>query len=88
MLSLEVNEFVERIDEMLRIVLEEGETIEITKQGEIVARMESIRKQRQADTRGHSAAWNDLERISAEISAYWPEGLSAIDALRDVRRVL
>ena len=88
MVSLEVNEFIERIDEMLRIVEEEGETIEIRKQDEIVARMVPVRKQRQADTRGHSATWNDLERISAEISAYWPEGLSAIDAVRDVRREL
>jgi antitoxin (DNA-binding transcriptional repressor) of toxin-antitoxin stability system len=45
MISLEVNEFIERIDEMLHIVVEEGETIEITKQGEIIARMEPVRKQ-------------------------------------------
>jgi antitoxin (DNA-binding transcriptional repressor) of toxin-antitoxin stability system len=88
MLTFEVNEFIERIDEMLRLVLEEGETIEITNRGEIIARMEQVRKQRQADTRGHSATWNDLERISAEISAYWPEGLRAVDAVRDVRREL
>jgi antitoxin (DNA-binding transcriptional repressor) of toxin-antitoxin stability system len=86
MLSFEVNEFIKRIDEMLRLVLEEGETIKITNRGEIIARLEPIRKQRQVDTRGHSTTWNDLERISAEISAYWPEGLSAIDAVRDVRR--
>ena len=51
MISLEVNEFIERIDEVLRMVVEEGETIEITKQGEVIARMEPIRKQAQSGKR-------------------------------------
>ncbi len=86
MLSLEVNEFIERIDEMLHIVLEEGETIEITKQNEIIAHMVPVQKRRHADTQDDLAAWNELERISAEISEYWPQGLSAIDAVQDVRQ--
>ncbi len=88
MVSFEVNDCIERIDEMLRMVVEESEAIEITKQGEIIARIEPVRKQRQADTRDHSATWYGLERISAEISAHWQQGLSAIDAVRDVRREL
>ncbi|HEU0002414.1 MAG TPA: hypothetical protein VFQ36_16030 [Ktedonobacteraceae bacterium] len=51
MLSIEINEFIERFDEMLRMVLEEGETIEITKQGKIIARMEPVRKQAQSSKR-------------------------------------
>jgi antitoxin (DNA-binding transcriptional repressor) of toxin-antitoxin stability system len=35
MRSLEMKELIEHIDEMLRIVVEEGESIEITKQGEL-----------------------------------------------------
>ena len=86
MLSLDANEFIERIDEMLLIVEEGGEIIEITKQNEIIARMVPARKRRQADTQGDLAAWNELERISAEISAHWPQGLSAIDAVQDARQ--
>jgi antitoxin (DNA-binding transcriptional repressor) of toxin-antitoxin stability system len=86
MISLEVNEFVERIDEMLRLVEEESEIIEITKQNETIARMVPVRKRRQADAQDHSAPWNELERVSAEISAYWPQGLSAVDAVRDARQ--
>lgn len=37
MKSLEINEFIERIDEMLHMAVEEGETIEIAKQGEAIA---------------------------------------------------
>jgi antitoxin (DNA-binding transcriptional repressor) of toxin-antitoxin stability system len=86
MLSLEVNKFIERIDEMLHRVEEEGESIEITRQNEIIARMVPVRKRRQADTQGDLVAWNELERISAEISACWPQGLGAVDAVRDARQ--
>jgi antitoxin (DNA-binding transcriptional repressor) of toxin-antitoxin stability system len=86
MISLEVNEFVECIDEMLRMVEEEGETIEITKQNETIAQVVPVRKRRQVDAQDHSAPWDELERISTEISAYWPQDLSAVDAVRDARQ--
>jgi antitoxin (DNA-binding transcriptional repressor) of toxin-antitoxin stability system len=86
MLSLDVNEFIERIDKMLLKVVEEGEMIEITKQNEIIARMVPVRKQGQADIQDDLAAWHELERISAEISACWPRGLSAVDAVQDARQ--
>ena len=85
MLSLDVNEFIERIDDMLRRVEEEGETIEITKQNVVIARMVPARKRRRGGSQDQLAVWNELERISAEISAYWPQGLSAVDAVRDAR---
>ena len=88
MKSLEINQFIERIDEMLRIVVEEGETIEIAKQGETIAYLLPVHKDPQTGERELPALWTDLDRLSAEISAHWPEGLSAVDAVRDVRREL
>ena len=85
MLSLDVHEYIKRIDEMLLIVEEGSEIIEITKQNEIIARMVPVRKRRQAETQGDLAAWYELERISAEISAHWPQGLNAVDAVQDAR---
>lgn len=35
-----------------------------------------------------AAVLSDLEVLSAEISAQWPEDVSALDAIRDVRRDL
>jgi hypothetical protein len=32
--------------------------------------------------------WARLNRLSAEISSHWPKGVSAVDAIRDVRREL
>lgn len=86
MLSLDVHEFIERIDEMLLRVEEESEIIEITKHNEIIARLVPARKRRQADIQGDLATWNELERISAEISVYWPQDVSAIEAVQDARQ--
>jgi antitoxin (DNA-binding transcriptional repressor) of toxin-antitoxin stability system len=86
MLSLDVYEFIERIDEMLLRVEEESEVIEITKQNEIIARIVPVQKQKHADIQSDRATWNELERISAEISAYWPQSLSAIEAVQDARQ--
>jgi len=33
-------------------------------------------------------AWEDLKRIAKELDPYWPEGVSAVDAVRDARRDL
>lgn len=86
MLLLDVNEFIEHIDEMLLKVEEEGEMIEITKHNEIIARVVPVQKRRQADIQGDLAAWQELERISAEISAYWPQDLSVVGAMQDARQ--
>ncbi len=88
MLSLDVNDFIEHIDEMLLKIEEEGEVIEITKQNEIIARMVPVRKLRQADAdiQNDLETWNELERISAEISAYWPQGVSTVDAVQEARQ--
>ncbi len=32
--------------------------------------------------------WANLDRLSAEITALWPKDVSAVDAIRDVRREL
>lgn len=44
MRTIEVNELIEDFDEVMRLVIEEGEIFEITKQGKIIARLEPVRK--------------------------------------------
>jgi len=86
--TLGVRELKERISEILRLVEEEGETIEVTKRGEVVARLIPVRKAESLSESTEDDAWTDLDRLSAEISAHWPTGLSAVDAVRDARREL
>jgi len=88
MKTLGVRELKERISEILRLVEEEGETVEVTKRGEVIARLVPARKSQQPIEQNDDAVWTDLERLAAEISAHWPSNVSAVDAVRDVRRDL
>ena len=88
MKTLGVRELKERISEILRLVEEEGETIEVTKRGEVVAHLVPARKAAPSSDSTDDDAWTDLDRLSVEISAHWPVGLSAVDAVRDARREL
>lgn len=88
MKTLGVRELKERISEVLRMVQEQGEIIEVTNRGEVVARLVPAHKVSPVEELAEDEAWTDLERLSAEISAHWPAGLSAVDAVRDARRDL
>ena len=88
MKTLGVRELKERISEILRMVQEEGEIIEVTNRGEVIARLVPARKALSSLDLEEDDVWTDLDRLSAEISAHWPSGLSAVDAVRDARREL
>jgi prevent-host-death family protein len=68
-------------------VREDGETIEITYHGEPVARLVPVNPPTPS-IKEMNAILADLNQLSAEISAKWPEGVSALDAINDVRREL
>ena len=88
MKTFDTSELLKHIDEVLRMVEEEGETIEISNHGEVIAHLvpatgpQSLAKPTKRDV------WADLERLAAEIGAHWPGDVSAVDAMRDVRREL
>ncbi|HXX77415.1 MAG TPA: type II toxin-antitoxin system prevent-host-death family antitoxin [Ktedonobacteraceae bacterium] len=88
MKTLGVRELKERISEILRLVEEEGETVEVTKRGEVIAHLVPVRKPQRSAEQADDAVWTDLERLAAEINANWPSNVSAVDAVRDVRREL
>ena len=88
MKTLEVREFEERISEILRIVQEDSEMIEVTNHGKVIARPAPVRKAVSSTESTEDTVWADLDRLSTEISTHWPEGLSAVDAVPDVRREL
>ncbi len=87
MKTIEVRELTERINEILRLVKEEGETIEVINHGEVIAHVvpthtseERIKKDR--------TAWENSNRIALELGPYWPKGVDAVEIVRDVRRDL
>ena len=85
MKTLGKHELTERIDEILRLVKEKGETFEVTEHGEVLTHIGPASETKKAVEESDAAAWEELDRLSAEISAHWPEGTSAVDAVRDVR---
>jgi prevent-host-death family protein len=88
MKTLKANELVERINEILRIVKEEGETIEVTEQGKVIARVVPASEQKSSVEEKDAAAWEELKRIASELGPYWPENTDAVEIVRDVRRDL
>jgi prevent-host-death family protein len=87
MKTLEIDELTKCINEILRIV-EEGESIELTKRGEVIARLVPARRPQQPVKRDLRDFWVEMDRLAIEISAHWPADVSAVDAVRDVRREL
>lgn len=72
---------------ILREVSAKGETVEITRHGRVIARLVPAGKPpAEVDESGIERAWADLDRLSEEISARWPEGMSAAEAVARDRR--
>ncbi|MFL5590504.1 MAG: type II toxin-antitoxin system Phd/YefM family antitoxin [Ktedonobacteraceae bacterium] len=88
MKTLEVGELQKRIGEMLHLVQEKGEIIEVTNRGEVVALLVPAHKPQQPAEQPSGAIWTDFDRLAAEIGVRWPEDVSAVDTVRDLRREL
>jgi antitoxin (DNA-binding transcriptional repressor) of toxin-antitoxin stability system len=85
---LDASELIDNIDEVLRIIEEEGETFEITNHGEVIAHLVPVGVPQSTTEAAKRGVWTDLDRLADEISAHWPIDISAVDAVRDVRREL
>jgi antitoxin (DNA-binding transcriptional repressor) of toxin-antitoxin stability system len=88
MKTLDVGELIDNIDEVLRMVEEEGETFEITNHGEVIAHLVPVPEPQSSVESAKRDVWADIDRLSAEIGAYWSPDVSAVEAVRDVRRDL
>ncbi len=83
MKAIEAQELESHVSEILREV-ESGETVEVMRHGQVVARV--VPAQAQApDKEAIRKALADIDRLAAEIGKQWPEGVSAEDAVNDVR---
>jgi prevent-host-death family protein len=85
--SVGVRELRDRVSELLRRVRDEGEVIEVTYHGEVVARLVPARPAA-VDLDEMAALWTSLDQLAAEIGASWPEGASAREAVAADRREL
>ena len=87
MLSVGIRELKEQTSQILRRVREDGEEIQVTYHGRVVARLVPASAPQPGPT-DLSAVWTNLDRLAAEIGARWPSGVTAADAVSEGRREL
>ena len=87
MVAVKIAELKARADEIIHQIQQTGESIEILNDGLVVAKLVPIEEDRTSQE-DLDAFWAEFDQLSEEISANWPEGVSAVDAVRDVRRDL
>jgi prevent-host-death family protein len=87
MLTVGIRELKTNTSEIIRRVRERSEVVDITHRGEVVARLVPVAPLLPAPEET-AAILADLDQLAAEIGAAWPEGVSAVDAVREVRREL
>ncbi len=88
MKTLGVRELRERIDEILRLVEEEGETIELTNRGKVVARLIPASEPKPPVRQDLTPFWEKMEQLASEIGSYLPDKVDAVEIIREGRREL
>ena len=83
MITVGIRELRQRASELIRMVREEGVSIQITHRGQAVALLIPLRH---TPTQDQARAWANVDRLAAEIGARWPEGVSAAEAVAEGRR--
>jgi prevent-host-death family protein len=81
MVRVGVRELKNRTSEIIRAVREERVEYIITYRGQPAARLVPI-----DDEDGGEQAWQELERLSREISDQWRSDKSAVELLNEMRR--
>jgi prevent-host-death family protein len=87
MRAIGVRELKARASQVLRRVRERGEEVDVTHRGRVVARLVPVARKR-SRPRASAPVWSTLDKVATEISARWPKGRSAADAVREGRRDL
>ena len=89
MRTIGIRELTEHINEILRMVKEKGEPIEVVDQGEVLVRLVPADQPVQAAmVEQDNRTIRNLQQLAEEIGKYWKDDVSAVDAIRDVRREL
>ena len=87
MRSIGIRELKARASQVIRELRIHGGEVHITHHGRVVARLIPVPAPRPPSRRS-AAVWLAIDRVSREIGRRWPKGVSAIQAVREVRRDL
>lgn len=82
-----IRELKTNASDLVRRVREQGEIIDITYYGEVVARLVPAKEVKpRADEL--AALWAEMDRLAQEVSVHWSGSPSAVDTVREGRREL
>mgnify|MGYP001027964561 CR=1 FL=1 len=84
MLTIGIRELKQQVSEVLRRVRESGCEVQITYHGKVIALI--VPANRAAGALEESRAWEELDQVAEAISARWPAGVSAAQAVSEARR--
>jgi prevent-host-death family protein len=84
--AIGIRDLKERASEILRRVREEGNSFEITYHGRVIARIVPVTEA--GSPLSASEFRERWDRLAQAIGERWPEGVSAVDAIREGRREL
>ena len=87
MTKVGITELKTRTSDIIRRVRDANETFLITNRGRPVAKLTPIQDTETKIARDLSIL-KEMDRLAEEITKHWPEGVSAVDAVREVRREL
>lgn len=87
MTEVGIRELKTQASDIIRRVRENNESYVVTYRGRPVARLEPL-EDTQAQVARDLSVLEEMDRIAEEVSKYWPEGLSAADAVAADRREL
>ena len=73
---------------VMRRVRDHQETLEVTYRGKVVAHIVPVPSSNEIPIRNWEDVWEDMNRLSVRTTERWPEGMSAVDAVREQRREL
>lgn len=84
MVTVGVRELKQQTSELIRRVRENGEQVQVTYHGKVVAVLVPVNPA--IDEEVETDTWDELDSLAAEIGAAWPEGVSAAQAVAEQRR--
>ena len=87
MTEVGIRELKTQASDIIRRVRENNESYVVTYRGKPVAKLEPLADPEEKRYRAREVL-AEMDRIAEEVSKYWPEGLSAADAVAADRREL
>ena len=88
MATVAIHELHEQTDDVLRRVREHGEPVDVVDGNQIVAILVPVLPMTDELRARTLAALDALDVVAEQIGDEWTDGMSAADAVRDVRREL